>query len=528
LALAAAKRNLDAVSLFQIQQRASGGNLANLFRVKKHDSLDCTGFRWTRLSGWFALPKTFLKDSVLITPSVDRICRALFMNPSGPPRKKVGEARSIRNRVTQVFEDPNSLNYETDYVYTPLNDVQTVTQKGGSSSSNWRTRSFSYDSLSRLTSATNPESGMFTYSDDANGNLTSKVAPLHNQTGTSTVTTTYNYDALNRIASKAYTDGTPTVRYGYDGSALSGCTTAPPSVTDPYPVGRRTAMCDGSGATSWSHDQMGRIASETRTIKGNSVVTKTTTYVHNVDGSLQSTTYPGGYYVYNGYDQAQRTNFVGDLANPGVSYIDDATYTPSGLLTGSHGADTGNGPLITNSFTYNNRLQPTSISGATTSNTIFSLSYAYGPTGQNNGNISTITNSLDATRTVNFNYDSLNRIANALTTNWGEAYTIDAWGNMTAINAYQGKAHESFSCGPANTQNQLNTCYGYDSAGNLVTNSPNAYTYDAENRLVSTAGWTYVYDGDGNRVKKSSSSGTLYIGLTQTVEFSARLICLEA
>jgi hypothetical protein len=110
--------------------------------------------------------------------------------------------------------------------------------------------------------------------------------------------------------------------------------------------------------------------------------------VHNVDGSLQSTTYPSGYYIYNGYDQAQRTNFVGDLASPGVSYIDDATYTPSGLLTGSHGADTGNGPLITNSLSYNNRLQPTSISGATTSNTIFSLSYAYGPTGQNNGNIS--------------------------------------------------------------------------------------------------------------------------------------------
>jgi hypothetical protein len=65
LALAAAKRNLDAVSLRQIQQRASGGNLANLFRVKKHDSLDGTGFEWTRLSGRFALPETFLKDPIL-------------------------------------------------------------------------------------------------------------------------------------------------------------------------------------------------------------------------------------------------------------------------------------------------------------------------------------------------------------------------------------------------------------------------------------------------------------------------------
>jgi RHS repeat-associated protein len=93
----------------------------------------------------------------------------------------------------------------------------------------------------------------------------------------------------------------------------------------------------------------------------------------------------------------------------------------------------------------------------------------------------------------------------------GVAYVIDAWGNMTAINSYQGKAHENLSCGPANTQNQLNTCYSYDSAGNLVANGSATYTYDGENRLVGTAGWTYVYDGDGNRVRKfGGSNGTLY------------------
>jgi RHS repeat-associated protein len=456
----------------------------------------------------------------------------VFTSYSGPCTTVTDESghshkacRDGLGRVTQVFEDPNVLNYETDHGYDALNSLVSVTQNGSASASA-RVRTFTYDSLSRLLCASNPETssaactaaalngyitGTTGYNYDANGNVSKRTAPLHNQTGTATVATSYQYDALNRQVSKSYTDGTSSMQYGYDGSALSGCTTAPPSVTDPYPFGRRTAMCDGSGATSWSHDQLGRIASDARTIQGNSVVTKTTTYVHNVDGSLQSTTYPGGYYIYNGYDQAQRTNFVGDLASPGVSYIDDATYTPSGLLTGSHGADTGNGPLITNSLTYSNRLQVTGISANTSASTIFSLGYTYGPTGQDNGNISTITNNLDATRTVNFNYDSLNRIANALTTNWGDAYVIDAWGNMTAINSYQGKAHESLSCGPANTRNQLNTCYSYDSAGNLVANGSATYTYDGENRLVGTAGWTYVYDGDGNRVRKfGGSNGTLY------------------
>lgn len=426
-------------------------------------------------------------------------------------------------RVIQVFEDPTGLNYETDYGYDGVNNLISVKQNG-SSSPNARNRTFTYDALSRLVCGSNPEnssaactsaalsgyiSGTIGYNYDPNGNLTKKTAPLHNQTGTKTMATSYQYDALNRLVSKTYTDGTPSAQYGYDGLALSGCSTAPPSLSDPYPIGRRTAMCDGSGATSWSHDPMGRVASETRTIKGSSAITKTTGYVYNVDGSLNELTYPSGTILNYAYDQAQRPIYVADLINS-ITYANNATFAPPGLMTGFTAGATANFTGITPATTYNNRLQPTGISAATPTSTIFSLSYAYGTTGKNNGNLSAITNKLDGTRTVNFNYDSLNRIINALTANWGEAYTSDAWGNMTAINSYQGKAGETLNCGPANGQNQLNTCYTYDSAGNLVLNGSEAYTYDGENRLVGTAGWTYVYDGDGNRVKKSSTAGTLY------------------
>jgi len=446
---------------------------------------------------------------------------ATVTDQSGHSRKS---CRDGLGRVTQVFEDPIGLNYETDYGYDALNNLVSVTQNG-SSSAIARLRTFTYDSLSRLLCASNPETssarctaaalngyitGTTGYNYDANGNVSKRTAPLHNQNSTATVTTTYNYDALDRLISKTYSDGTASVQFGYDGTALSGCATTPPSLSDPYPHGRRTAMCDGSGATSWTHDQMGRIASEARTIKGTATVTKTTTYQYNVDGSLNELTYASGTTLNYAYDQAQRQNFVADLIN-NIGYVDSATFAPPGPMTGYSGASTSTFSGITNTFNYNNRLQPTGISANTSASTIFSLGYTYGPTGQDNGNISTITNNLDATRTVNFNYDSLNRIANALTTNWGEAYVIDAWGNMTAINSYQGKAHENLSCGPANTQNQLNTCYGYDSAGNLVANGSATYTYDGENRLVGTAGWTYVYDGDGNRVRKfGGSNGTLY------------------
>ncbi len=53
--------------------------------------------------------------------------------------------------------------------------------------------------------------------------------------------------------------------------------------------------------------------------------------------------------------------------------------------------------------------------------------------------------------------------------------------------------------------------YSYDAAGNLLNDGTHSYTYDAENHLIqvdngNTA--TYVYDADGNRVQKTSTTGS--------------------
>jgi len=66
-------------------------------------------------------------------------------------------------------------------------------------------------SLSKLSSATNPESGLIQYSYDNNGNLTSK-------TDARGITTSYVYDNLNRVKTRSYNDNpqTPTVSYFYD------------------------------------------------------------------------------------------------------------------------------------------------------------------------------------------------------------------------------------------------------------------------------------------------------------------------
>ena len=61
-----------------------------------------------------------------------------------------------------------SPNQGTSYSYSALDNLTRVTQGA-------QTRTFAYDSLSRLTSASNPESGTVAYTYDNNGNLTQRT-----------------------------------------------------------------------------------------------------------------------------------------------------------------------------------------------------------------------------------------------------------------------------------------------------------------------------------------------------------------
>ena len=95
----------------------------------------------------------------------------------------------------------------TLYTYDALNNLICVEQHGNvtgqtgcsSSSSNdsssaWRVRRFYYDSLGRMTSESNPESGTSTFTYDSDGNLLTKTSPKPNQTSSATVVTTLTYD----------------------------------------------------------------------------------------------------------------------------------------------------------------------------------------------------------------------------------------------------------------------------------------------------------------------------------------------
>ena len=289
-------------------------------------------------------------------------------------------------------------------------------------------------------------------------------------------------------------------------------------------------MCDGSGATAWTHDTMGRILQDRRTI---GVVTgRYDNDSYNLDGS-PANVYALGYTYGYAYTGAERPLGVTNTSDP-FNFATRATYAPNGAVAS---LSLGYTPIaVTNA--YNNRLQPILLSAEANSSTIFSECFDFhlgvvitepspcsfsASTAGDNGNVYTIVNNRDNTRSQYFTYDSLNRIASGESngSQWGELFTIDAWGNLTNRSGLVGKTYYEPLSASANTNNQLSG-FGYDAAGNLISNSPASYVYDGENRLVWTSGYRYVYDGDGKRVEKcavvsattpcptSGTSGTLY------------------
>src|SRR5882762_10171784 len=226
----------------------------------------------------------------------------------GYPMLTVDEAGKKRQTWTDGFgrmmeaDEPDatgSLTVATCYSYDLNNNLIAVLQNSS------RQRAFTYNLLSQLLTAGNPESGTITYSYDNNGNVQTKVAPAPNQTGSATVTTTFTYDQLNRLTQKSFSDGTtPTVKYGYDAIAPSGCTL--PTLTINNGIGKRTGMCDAAGAEAWSYDITAGVGWKLTDARTTNNVPKSTIVQNNLAGSPAVLTYPSGRVITYAYDAAAR------------------------------------------------------------------------------------------------------------------------------------------------------------------------------------------------------------------------------
>ena len=417
---------------------------------------------------------------------------------------------------------PGSPTQKTDYCYDALGNLTRVIQgsqriQGGQVDlctgviQGAQTRTFAYDSLSRLTSATNPESGITNYRYDANGNLTGK-------TDARGVATTYSYDRLDRLTGRSYSyrgadSGvsleTTRVAYAYDNCGA-------------YSRGRLCSVTASKGTTEVSkttynrYDALGRVLGSTQTT---GETPYRMAYAYDRAGNLVSQTYPSGKVIETVYDGAGRV--------AGVKTGVDGWYAggegDNAVKYEAHGGvrqlRLGNG--LWEQRRYNARLQPTQIGLGTTLATgsltptgsgLLLLDYSYGTTA-NNGNV-------------------LSQRIRAGTLNQTQTYAYDRYGNR-AVTASTGgtdsylplvdqtltpQALTSFNT----SSNRLKGLVAYDGAGNLTQDwGMRNFKYDGDNRMVDfrvTAGGMlknvkYRYDGEGRRVQKEVVGGrtTTYV-----------------
>jgi RHS repeat-associated protein len=487
-------------------------------------------------------------DNAVITTSYNGNT-VTVTDQTGKQRKSVSDGLG---RLTQLYEDPSGLNYGTSYTHDVLDNLLTVTQ------GTQPPRSFIYDSLKRLTSATNPENGTVIYQYDENGNPKVK-------TDARGVSAHFSYDALNRITRRWYngstsldqvTNNVPAlpsgvaasdeVAYFYDSQSLpSG---APPGFSPGYSIGRLVATVYGTGSSAGDYHGYDAAGRPVLKIQQTGGLNYPVSAIYNLAGAITTETYPSGRTVTYGYDGAGRTNSIaGNLGdgNP-RSYSTGIIYSPLGGLAKEQ---FGTATPVYNKLFYNSRGQlaeireSTSYTGPTDTNwnrgaIINDYSNNCGGicSGQsmtdNNGNLKKQENyipdndqiSTYSTFTAAFNYDSLNRLQAVSeskylngspngTPTYSQGYTIDRWGNRTISQATGGVNGLQFNVDPSTNRLTAPSGYtmSYDPAGNLTNDT---YTgqgqrnYDAENRMTQTwasGQWQrYTYDGNGQRVRRNS------------------------
>lgn len=420
-------------------------------------------------------------------------------DPVGNQRKFLSDGL---NRLSVTYEpDPtnsNSLTLQSNYSYTVLDQLATLTQ--GS-----QTRTFSFDGMGRLTGHTLPESGTTSFQYNSYNQISQR-------TDARGVITTFTYDSMNRIYQISYNVGstgvaaTPTITYTYGTNASQ------------LNNGRILTLSDGLGTTTYTYDNLGRATQAQSVINGS---TYTIGRQYNFAGEVTSLTYPSGRVVQRTYDAIGR---LASIADSSATYVNSLSYNTAQERTNFN---YGNGVAATIGYSPD-RLQKQSIKFAGSS-TVYNVSYSRMQNGGNNGEITSITDSVDSGRSINYTYDSLGRLSTAQTTGdasypqWGLSFAYDRYGNRLGQTVTAGTAPSTSVAVSATTNRISSPGYSYDTNGNVTNDGSNALAYDAENRLLSASGpygaGAYSYGAFGNRAVKSSGGNT-----TVSIYYAGRVI----
>jgi RHS repeat-associated protein len=349
--------------------------------------------------------------------------------------------------------------------------------KIGETDANNNTTSYGYDALNRLHQITDPLNNVTIYGYDVDGNRTSV-------TDGNGKTTNFTYDALNRLTS-TIDPLLETTTYVYD------------------LVGNKIRVLDAnSNLTQYAYDQVNRLTQVTDALNG---VVK---YAYDPAGNKFSATDADNHTTTYSYDKLNRLSSTSDPLGNTVKYGYD--------VVGNHNSTTNaRGQLIT--FSYDPLMRLTGISYPDGS----AVGYTYDADGNR-------TQMVDSTGTTSYLYDALNRVTKIVNPTGNiVSYGYDAVGNRTGVTYPDGSVVAS-TFDPDNRLATVTdaasrqTIFGYDNVGNLKlqTNPNNTTTsrsYDAANRLIglittssisgTVVSYSYTLDKVGNRTQVVDTEG---------------------
>jgi RHS repeat-associated protein len=429
------------------------------------------------------------------------------------------------------------------------------------------TTSYTYTS-SYLTKETDALGDEATFTYDSNGNRASQTVKRTNALGQlESITTSYEYDKLNRLKKTTFTDGSFTqVEYNS--------------------IGQQSATIDQLGRrTEFTYDDMGRLTKTayadgtfeetTYDAEGRRLTSKdrsghVTSFTYDELGRLTRTTYPDSTFTSTTYDAAGQVLTTSDARNNVTTYFYDAagrrTKVRNALNQETTFAYDANGSQLsmtdalshTTSYEYdaNNRRTKTTYAdttfdsasydavgrsvskidqaGKTTQFTYDAVgrltkvkdalnqetTYAYNEIGQQLSQ--TDTNN----HTTRFEYDQLGRrVKRILPAGQFETYSYDTGGNLQSKGDFNGKTttfnydvmRRLLSKVPDASLNQPTISYTYNTSGQRAkmndASGATAYSYDARNRLSSkqtpsgTLSYTYNESGSLLTTRSSNANG---------------------
>src|SRR5215210_5577245 len=420
--------------------------------------------RWNG-SAWVSESRTTHE----FTCHLDKVTRGA----SGPAPSVTEYCYDLNDNLEKVW-DSNHLRASNPnptqlYAYDALNRLTAVTQPWTGAGGGNVVTQYGYDVQDHLTSVTDAEGNLTTYTYGDRDLLTQQVSPVsgtsiytyneHGELATETdarnIVTSRTTDALDRVTAVSYPDSTLSTTYIYD--------------TGAFGKGRLTGITRHSETLAYTYDRFGRLLQD-----------GTLAYGYDKNGNRATITYPEAITASYGHDFADReaTLTVQVGANPSLQLVNAATYEPFGPLKT---LTLGNG--LTETRAFDKRYAPSEIRVDSTSSL---LDWSY--TTDLVGNITGIADLLNAANNRTYAYQDVHYFLTQGNGPWGpRSWTYDKIGNrltetrgaVTDTYAYPtngtgGRNPKLQSVAPPTGESRK---YGYDAAGN------NTFIYDRDNRL---------------------------------------------